>query len=285
MKAFWTATVVVALVMLVVLKARSSGRKPTSAAAIQASGTNTAAAVPSSSPASQASRLIAKAAAPAPLLPQPGIAGQSLPSLQAQTVGGPLTQIMFQQLEGIMTVSDVIHDNPGLDDEALVQVAMQRTSLPKEALMSILAEYPTSTAGSLDAHYRRALANPELKAVADAFTQAGVPSDLGSTLLADAFRLCSLRTQFGEFLSSTWEDLRKVPDGVDQASELLDEAARIADERSDALVAIEATFKERFIARHGMEPATVQALLGALWPLRVTTATAEELHPPRLVQR
>jgi hypothetical protein len=34
-----------------------------------------------------------------------------------------------------------------------------------------------------------------------------------------------------------------------------------------------------------MEPATVQALLGALWPLRVTTATAEELHPPRFVHR
>lgn len=285
MKAFWTATVVVALVMLVVLKARSIGRKPTSTAAIEASGTNTAAATPSSPQATQASRLIAKAAAPARLSPQPGGVGSSLPSLQAQPRGGPMMQIMFQQLEGLMTVSDVIHDNPGLDDEALVQVAMQRTSLPKEALMSILAEYPTSTTGSLDAHYRRALANPELKAVADAFTRAGVPRDPGSTLLADAFRLCSLRTQFGEFLSSTWEDLRKVPEGVDQAPELLDEAARVADERSDALVAIEATFKERFIARHGMEPATAQALLGALWPLRVTTATAEELHPPRFVQR
>lgn len=284
MKAFWTATVVVALVILVALKARSNGGKPTSTAAAQAPGTNTAA-VPPALHETHASRLLAKVAAPAPLPPRPGIAGPSLPTMQAQPVGGPLTQIMFQQLDGIMTVSDVIHDNPGLDDEALVQVAMQRTSLPKEALMSILAEYPTSTVGSLDAHYRRALANPELKAVADAFTRAGVSNDPGSTLLADAFRLCSLRTQFGEFLSSTWEDLRKVPDGVDQASELLDEAARIADERSDALVAIEATFKERFISRHGMEPATVQALLGALWPLRVTTATAEELHPPRFVQR
>ena len=284
MKTFWIATVVVVLALVVGMRARTnSGTRASTAAAKAPSTQALAAQVPA--PSSQPSGPMAKVVAQPTPSTRPRIAGPGLPSRAPQPRGGPMTQIMFQQLEGLMTVSDVIHDNPGLDDEALVQVAMQRTSLPKEALMSILAEYPTSTTGSLDAHYRRALANPELKAVADAFTRAGVPRDPGSTLLADAFRLCSLRTQFGEFLSSTWEDLRKVPDGVDQAPELLDEAARIADERSDALVAIEATFKERFIARHGMEPATVQALLGALWPLRVTTATAEELHPPRFVQR
>lgn len=284
MKTFWIASTVVVLALLIGLKARSNGGKPTMAASTRGpEGGIPHAPTAALSPA--ASRLLAKVAPQPTLSPGPRIAGPGMPAHEASPGGGPMTHIMFQQLEGIMTMSDVIHDNPGLDDEALLEIAGERTGLSKEILRSILDEYPKSETGSLAEHYRRAMANPELKAVADAFDRAGIPRDPGSTLLADGFRLCSLRTLYGDFLSSMWEDLRKTPEGVEPAPELLDEAARVADERSDALVAIESTFKDRFISRHGIEPAAVQALLGALWPLKVTTATAEELHPPRIVHR
>jgi len=279
MKTYWIAAVVVATALIIGLKTRSHGGKPFLAAVSPAAAKDTEP-NPSADLSIPASKLLAKPGVHAPEAGDPAAVSEDGPPVTES-----MSQILFQQLEGIMSLSDAMEDNPGLDDDALIQIAIERSGLPRETLKGLLAEYPTSSSRSLAEHYRRALANPDLRAVAGAFQRVGITHALESNLLADGFRLCSLRTLHGDHLAMMSEDLRWTPEGVDPIPQMLTEAARLEEERSRSLTAIEAAFQDRFMRRHGIDPSTVQALLEALRPVRVATASAEQLHPPRIVSR
>lgn len=279
MKTFWIGAVILATACVIGWKAVIIGSKQSSAVASPAVVEDVASVGPGSSqdvprsPAQAADQAAMPAGTPAEGIP-----------VEARSIGEVTSQVLLPQLSGIMALGDVIQDHPGLDDESIIRLAMEQSGLPRETIEILLAGYPKVSATSLAEHYRNVLAKPELKAVASAMQAAGIRDGLNVNLLSEGLRLCSLRTLHGDFLTSLAEDFRRSPDGVDPIPEMLEEASRLDGERAESLGAIETFFRDRFIRRHGIKPTAVTGLLDALRGVRVASAMAEELHPPRVIR-
>jgi hypothetical protein len=279
MKTFLIATLAVtlALVLGLVLRSPKPGHATPTASTSAIARTPQADGAPIApvpmTPAAQ--RLLRQANVPAPSALTDGV-------LRAKS---PFNQGLLLKLSAVIALGDIVSENPGLSDEAILALVMEQTRLPRDEAEVLVANYPRSEARSLDEHYRNTMAKPEVQAVVQAFERAGVQAAPGTPLLIDGLRLCSLHTLHDEFVTRMWDDAMHPPEDMASIPGLADEAARVANERVEGLQLIDSVFKERFITRHQMEPGVAQALLAELWPVRVALASEGDLHPPRLVGR
>lgn len=195
-----------------------------------------------------------------------------------------MSRRMMTNLSALMAIGDVVHSNRSLPDEEIQRLAAEKSGLPAEVIADFVARYPKGIPDSLPRHYFRVLRRPEMVQVSRAFQKVGVMLDLESDMLVDGFRLCSLQTSHGAFMSGLESDMRSAPEGFEPLPELMAEADKVAEERGLGLQLIEGAFKERFIARHGLEPAMVEALMAELRSVRVEGADDKALTVPRLTR-
>lgn len=195
-----------------------------------------------------------------------------------------MSRRMMTNLSALMAIGDVVHSNRSLPDEEIQRLAAEKSGLPASVISDFVARYPKGIPDSLPRHYFRLLRRPEMVQVSKAFQKVGVMLDLESDMLLDGFRLCSLQTSHGAFMGGLESDMRSAPEGFDPLPELMAEADKVAEERGLGLQLLEGAFKERFIARHGLEPAMVEALMAELRTLRVEGADDKALTVPRLTR-
>jgi hypothetical protein len=189
---------------------------------------------------------------------------------------------IMTNLSALLAIGDVVHGDRSLGDGEILRQASENTGLSTNLIGELLARYPAATPDTMGRHYFKALRNPELLEVSKAFGRVGVPIDLGSDLLLDGFRLCSIQTSHGAYMDDIEKEMKFAPEGFAPLPEGLAEAEKLAEERVASIRLIENAFKERFISRHRLDPGAAEALLAELRAVRVATAGDVELTVPRL---
>ncbi len=189
---------------------------------------------------------------------------------------------ILTNLSALLAIGDVVHGDRSLGDGEILRQASENTGLSTNLIGELLARYPAATLDTMGRHYFKALRNPELLEVSKAFGRVGVPIDLGSDLLLDGFRLCSIQTSHGAYMDDIEKEMKFAPEGFAPLPEGLAEAEKLAEERVASIRVIENAFKERFISRHRLDPGAAEALLAELRAVRVATAGDVELTVPRL---
>jgi hypothetical protein len=184
----------------------------------------------------------------------------------------------IQNFAQALGLHDAIAMDPESGDEEIVARAVGM-GVPEEFVREALPGVFWVT-DSLEAHVRRSLINPELRQVHDVVVALGVPVTLGGDLLIDAFRLCSFKSVFGDFMASQANDA--VPEGQPILPADIAEMQRCLEVRDHACATVGDFFVRRFHQRHGLPLDMAAAVVEALRDIEVHGASPPTMAVPRV---
>lgn len=178
----------------------------------------------------------------------------------------------------MLWASDLPHDMPGVRDPELLPILAAESGFPTAMFASTLEHYPRSDR-SLPELYDHIRNIPSVAAVMRAVANAGIPFDPNSDCVLDAIRMVTGITEMEGFLGFGAPPSRAELTSPGSGQAWLDALRRR--EAGSVRGALERAYTTRFQHRHGLDPAQVEALLGAVRPLKVYQVMAQDIHVPR----
>lgn len=184
----------------------------------------------------------------------------------------------IQEFAQAIGLSDAILVDPSASDDVILDHARD-LGVPESFATSHLPDVFT-VHDSLAAHLERALWNPELGHLRDVLAAIGVPVQLGTDLLVDAFRLGAFHASFGDFMLQLAHTT--VPEGRTPLACDIEEIQRCLRVREEALRVVDAFFVDRFVGRHGLSRELAEQVVQAVGGLQVRTAAPPVMGVPRV---